>query len=106
MVLLQINSDSILAVPFEGNAPRAIDVYGVADRLAAKPVEIKSGYIERLRSVGGIESIETESDPTRQVRPNAQDLIPMPQDRKAAMSEGPDHPARCKGSPDASSIES
>lgn len=58
MILLQIDPDRILLIPFECDAPWTIDVNGVAHRLAPKPMEIESRQVERLWSICSIECVE------------------------------------------------
>lgn len=41
MVLLQVDPEGLALIPFEGDAPRAVEVQAVPFRLAAEPVEVE-----------------------------------------------------------------
>jgi hypothetical protein len=59
MVLLQIHADRVGSVPFEGDAPRSIDVNSVdALPLAAQPMEVEAGHIHLLGRAYGVKCVK------------------------------------------------
>jgi hypothetical protein len=68
VVLFQVHPDSILSVPFECDAPLAIDVNCVPNRLSAQEMKIETGYIHLFRPDSLIETRQTQSHTFREVR--------------------------------------
>lgn len=63
MVLLEIDSDGILAIKFESDAPRAIDVDGISGGIEpVQRMKIETWQSHIFRPFGGIETIETNED--------------------------------------------
>ena len=59
MILLDIDTESISGIEFEGDAPRAIDVDRVAGwNKTSQGMKIKTGQIHLLRRSRGIQAIE------------------------------------------------
>lgn len=70
MVLLQVHADGVLPIPFEGDTPGAVDVDGVAGRLAAQVVKVEA---RRLRASGV--AAESRASRRRIVRSRRSDRI-------------------------------
>ncbi len=49
MVLLEVNLPRVAVAPLEGDAPRTIDVNGIALRLAPERMEVEAGNVEIAR---------------------------------------------------------
>ena len=62
MILLQINPQRIRVLPLEGDAPRSVDVEGIAPGYTLQAVEVKTravNILQCLRLIQRVESLQT-----------------------------------------------
>src|SRR5215212_8586053 len=63
VVLLEIDPDRVAVLKFEGDAPRTVDMNGVAGRVkAVQGVEIEAGQVHVLRPFRDIQAIKPSQD--------------------------------------------
>jgi hypothetical protein len=58
MVLLQIHAPSPWRLPFKGDRPWPVDVNAMANRISVEFMQLESGHIEILESVGRVKRVE------------------------------------------------
>ena len=97
MILLQVNLDGVLAVPFERDAPGPIDVDSVADRLAPQSVKIEARHIQGPWMRGRIQRVQPRERAIREVPPNSRSVVPVPKGGERPASERPScRPPECQ----------
>ncbi len=78
-------------VPFERDAPRAIDVNGVALRLAAERMEVEAGNVEIARRRSPFQRIQSPKRPVLEVRRHSSASTFAEQLVKLLVAEAPYH---------------
>jgi len=58
VIVFQIDPLRILALPFEGDAPRSVDMHAVALGFALQGVEVETRQIQRFRGLGGVDGVQ------------------------------------------------
>ena len=64
MVLLEIYSESIALLPFEGDAPGTVDVQIVPPRCSSQGMKVEAWDVEIQEILGAIEGIEPSQRPS------------------------------------------
>src|SRR5690606_29574817 len=63
VILLEIDAGGVLAVEFECDAPRPIDVHRVAGRVeASQGMEVETGQVHVFRALGNIQTVKPDTD--------------------------------------------
>ena len=68
VIILKIKLNGVLTLPFEGDAPRTVDMHAVALWLALQSMEIKTQNILSLWRLGNVNCIEPTKRPFSQGR--------------------------------------
>jgi hypothetical protein len=68
MVLLQVNMPSVTVPPFEGDAPRSVDVKAVTWRLPRERMEIEARNVKIVQHRGVFQRIQSPKRPVLEVR--------------------------------------
>ena len=58
VIIFQIDSLRILTLPFEGDAPRAVNMHTVALGFALQGMEVETRQIQRFRGFGGVDGVQ------------------------------------------------
>jgi len=92
MVLFKIDAQRPPVLPFEGNAPRPVDVDRIAPwPRAAQRVEVEAGLAERYEPGRLVDRIEADESPVLQIGSHASALAGLEQFPQPAMPEAFDH---------------
>jgi hypothetical protein len=67
VILFQIDPPGIAIEPFEGDAPGAVDMDGITNRLAAQSMEIEARDIHILRPFGPVKLDQPGTTSIRQI---------------------------------------
>ena len=87
MILLKIGTDGVFSIPFECQAPRAVDVNRVADGLAPQTVKVETGNTHVLGPHGRVQARKSYPQAFDQIRPNFRRIAGLPQGCKRAAAE-------------------
>src|SRR5579871_3928414 len=68
MVLLEVNLPRVAVAPLKRNAPRTVDVKGVALRLALERMEVEAGNVEIPQRRSLLQRIQSPKRPLLEVR--------------------------------------
>ena len=93
MVLLQVNLPRVSVAPLERDAPRTIDVKGVALRLAPERMEVEAGNVEIAQRRSLFQRIQSQKRPVLQVRRHSSASTLAKQLVKPLVAEAPYHRA-------------
>jgi hypothetical protein len=92
MVLLEIDAAGFAILEFKGDAPRSIDVDGIALRIKSlQGMKVEAGEVHFLGSDGDVETIESCENSFMHLRIDLRTLVPGPEFRKGLAFEGSDH---------------
>jgi hypothetical protein len=90
--LFEVDASGVLAVEFEGYAPWAVHMNGVADRAeTAKRMEVETGQVHVFRAFGNFKTVEPGQDSLVHHGVDPAGFPALEQLRKSLASEGPDH---------------
>jgi hypothetical protein len=92
MVLLQVNMPRVAVVPFEGDAPRSVDVKAVAQRLPRERMEIEARNVEIAQHRGVFQRIQSPKRPVLEVRSHSSASAFAKQVIEPLVAEAPYHP--------------
>lgn len=99
MVLLEIHPYGVRRFPFEGYAPRAVDVDCIdVFPIAFEAVEVKTLDIHVLRPCRGMQRIQAPNQRLDQLRVKLRGIVIFPEGFQSAAFEGLDHQNMCKPS--------
>jgi hypothetical protein len=91
MILFQINPQCPSVVPFEGDAPRAVDVDRIALRLPLQRMKVETGLPQVIELFGRFEGIQPADRAAVQIGPNPGRFAGFEQLFQTAMPEALDH---------------
>jgi hypothetical protein len=98
MVLLKVDSQCLSFVPFEGNAPRAVDVDRVPPWAAAERMEVKPRLIKRFEGPSAVDRGQTHQGPAMQIGAHTGALAGLEQLSQSAVPKALDHCEQCNAS--------
>jgi hypothetical protein len=91
VVLLQVNSESVSVFPFEGDAPRTVDVQAVSCRFSLQGVEVEARDVQLLKILRGIENVQTPERPFVEILSDLSAGAGLEELLEALVPEGLDH---------------
>lgn len=91
MVLFEIDPQRPSFAPFEGDAPRAVDVDRVASREATERVEVKARLMQRLEGRRVVDRRQANQGSAVQIDSYAGTLAGLEQLSQSAMPKAFDH---------------
>jgi hypothetical protein len=91
VVLLQVNSESVPVFPFEGNAPRAVDVQAVSRRFSLQWVKVEARDVQLCKLLRGIENVQAPERPFMEILSDLSAGVGLEELLEALVPEGLDH---------------
>jgi hypothetical protein len=70
MILLQVDAPRVTIPPFKGNAPRTIDVKGIALRLATQGMKVEAWNVKIGKVLRTVQRTQPGSTPPYEVAPD------------------------------------
>jgi hypothetical protein len=87
MILLEIDPVSVAILEFESDAPGAVHMDRIPDRLSVQTMEVKAEHVHVLGERGAIELIQTPQNPGVHLRIDLRRLSLGPEIAKSLVSE-------------------
>ena len=91
MILFEIDAQSLAVLPFEGDAPGAVDMDAEAPGRSAKTVKIEPRHAQVAQRFGLVQNFQPAQATRMEVLPDMTAAAPSKQLGKTLVPEAPDH---------------